>query len=334
MQFGQLSRREFITLVGGAAAAWPLAARAQQQPAMPVVGFLHSGSASDDYYVKLVTALRTSLNEAGYTPGRNVTIEFRWAEGQYDRIPMMTADLARRRVAVIFAGGDAAAIAAKAATSTIPIVFTIGDDPVKIGLVDSLSRPGGNVTGVTLFYVEIEAKRLEFLRELVPNAEVIALLVNPKNKEAENQIKEARVAADAIGRSLVVLEAGTESEVETAFASGVRKRAGALMVASDFFLTTRRNQLVGLADQHALPTIYPWREATLAGGLMSYGAVIAESYRQAGAYIGRILKGAKPAELPVLQPTKFQLLLNLKTARKLGIDVPTSLLIRADEIIE
>jgi ABC-type uncharacterized transport system substrate-binding protein len=329
-----MRRREFITLLGGAAAAWPFAARAQ---ANPVVGVLHSGSAAA--FAPFMVAFRRGLQEGGFAEGQNVTIEYRWAENQYDRLAAMAAELVQRQPAAIYAGGSVRA--AKAATSTIPIVFTTGEDPVKAGLVASLNRPGGNVTGVSLFYVELGAKRLEVLRELVPNAEVIGLLVNPRspqgmgtNTEAEEQARDTQSAASAMGRQLILVRASTESEIDEAFAAIVQQRAGALIVASDVFLSTRHDQLIALAARHAMPTIYFRPDAVIAGGLLSYGIDLADSYRQVGGYIGRILNGAKPVELPVLQPTKFLLALNLRTAKALGLGVPQVLLARADEVIE
>jgi putative ABC transport system substrate-binding protein len=330
-----MRRRNFIALLGSAA-AWPLAARAQQS-ATPVIGFLHGGSLAA--FAPFLDGFHRGLKEPGYTEGKNVVIEYRWAENQYDRLPEMAADLVRRQVTVIFAGGSVRA--AKAATATIPIVFTTGEDPVKAGLVASLNRPGGNVTGITLFYVELGAKRLELLRELVPEAELVGLLTNPKspqgvgsNTEAEEQERDARAAASIMGRHLVVAHASSESQIDEAFSTVVQQRAGALIVASDIFLSTRRNQLIALASRHAIPTIYPWRDAVTAGGLIGYGIDLTDSYRQAGSYIGQILQGAKPGELPVLQPTKFLLAINLKTARSLGLTVPLIMQMTADEVIE
>ena len=330
-----MRRREFISLLGGTA-AWPLAVRAQQT-AMPVIGFLHGGSLAA--FRTFLDAFHVGLNASGYTEGKNVTIEYRWAENQYDRLPGMAADLVRRQVTVIFAGGSVRA--AKAATTTIPIVFTTGEDPVKAGLVASLNRPGGNVTGITLFYVELGAKRLELLRELVPKAELVGLLTKPRspqgvgsNTEAEEQERDARAAASIMGRQIVVVHASSDSEIDEAFATVVRQRAGALILASDIFLSTRKNQLIALASHHGIPAIYPWDDAVSAGGLVSYGIDRSDSYRQAGSYIGRILHGAKPGELPVLQPTKFLFAINLKTARSLGLTVPLIMQMTADEVIE
>jgi putative tryptophan/tyrosine transport system substrate-binding protein len=331
-----IRRRAVLSLLGGAA-VWPNAAGAQQQPMIPVIGFLHGGSLSA--FAAFLDGFHRGLKESGYTEGKNVAIEYRWAENQYDRLPGMAADLVSRQVTVIFAGGSVRA--AKSATAMIPIVFTTGEDPVKAGLVASLNRPGGNVTGITLFYVEIGAKRLELLHELVPKAELVGLLTNPtspqgvgSNTEAEEQERDARAAASIMGRQLVVAHASSESEIDEAFSTFVQQRAGALIVASDIFLSTRKNQLIALASRHAIPTIYPWRDAVSANGLIGYGIDLTDSYRQAGSYIGRILQGAKPGELPVLQPTKFLLAINLKTAKALGIDVPATLLARADEVIE
>jgi putative tryptophan/tyrosine transport system substrate-binding protein len=331
----KMKRRQFITLLGGVAAAWPLRVLAQQ--ANPLVGVLHGGSAAA--FAPFMVAFRRGLEEGGFIEGQNVTIEYRWADNQYDRLPGMAAELVQRQPAAIYAGGSVRA--AKAATSTIPIVFTTGEDPVKAGLVASLNRPGGNVTGVSLFYVELGAKRLEVLRELVPNAEVIGLLINPRspqglgtNTEAEEQARDAQAAASAMRRQLILVRASSVSEIDEAFAAIVQQRAAALIVASDVFLSSRKDQLIALAARHGMPTIYPWRDAVIAGGLLSYGIDLSDSYRQVGGYIGRILKGAKPAELPVLQPTRFPLAINLRTAKALGLEVPPHLLARADEVIE
>ena len=325
-----MRRREFITLLGGVA-SWPLAARAQQ-PAMPVIGFLNS--ASPDGYAVPVRAFRQGLKDIGYVEGQNVAIEYRWAEGQYDRLPALAADLVRRQVTAIAATSTPAALTAKAATTTIPIVFTTASDPMRLGLVASLSRPGGNVTGATQLNVEVGPKRLELVRELLPAATIIALLVNPTNPVAETLARDLQAAARTIGLQLHILNASTERDIDDAFANLAKLRASALVVGSDVFFNTRSEQLGALTVRHGVPTIYQYREFAAAGGLMSYGGSITDSYRRAGGYTGRILKGEKPADLPVQQSTKVELIINLKTAKTLGLTFPLSLLGRADEVIE
>ena len=324
-----MKRRDFITLLGGTA-AWPLAAGAQQ-PTTPVVGFLSSRSAEDS--ARSVAAFRQALAAAGYVEGRNVTIEFRWAEGQYDRLPALAAELVGRRVDVLVAvGGNQAPRAAKAATSTIPIVFGTGEDPVKESLVPSINRPGANMTGATFFTSLLGAKRLGLLRELVPKAEVIALLINQNS--SQGQAKDVQEAARDLGQRVVVLNGGSDADIDAAFASLAQHQAGALLVGADPFFNVRRDRLIALAARHAVPAIYQFRDYPLAGGLMSYGASISDLYQQVGVYVGRILKGDKPADLPVMQPTKFELVINLKTAKALGLTVPGKLLALADEVIE
>jgi putative tryptophan/tyrosine transport system substrate-binding protein len=325
-----IRRREFITLLGGAA-AWPVAARAQQ-PAMPVIGFLRSTSIERS--AQLLAAFRQGLKEAGYSEGQNVAIEYRSAEGEYDRLPGLAADLVRRQVTVIVAtGGLASAQAAKALTSTIPIVFT-GEDPVKSGLVVSFNQPGGNATGVSLLTTDIGSKRLGLLRELVPNATRIALLNNPNGPNVGGYLQDLQAAADSLNQRIQVLNAVNENEIDAAFVALARERPDALFISSDPFLTSRREQIVALANHYKLPAFYEWREFAEAGGLASYGPSHTEPYRLIGIYTGRILKGAKPADLPVIQSTKFELVINLKTAKALGLEVPATLLARADEVIE
>jgi ABC-type uncharacterized transport system substrate-binding protein len=327
-----MRRRDFITLIGGAVAAWPLPARAQQ-PAMPVVGYLDTGS--PDLDADLVRAFRQGLSETGYVEGRNVAIEYRWTQGESARLPELAADLVRRRMAVIVAvGGPQGPLAAKAATATIPIVFGMGGDPVQSGLVASINRPGGNVTGVSSMRGELSAKRLGLLHEMVPGAARFAVLVDPNSTAAESSVKDLRAAALAIGRPIEVLTAGTNRDIDTAFASLVQKRADALWVQDGALFANRRVQIVTLAARHAVPAIYGDRNLTEAGGLMSYGPNLADDRRQIGIYTGRILKGEKPADLPVMRPTKFELIINRQTARTLGIDIPPTLLALADEVFE
>jgi putative tryptophan/tyrosine transport system substrate-binding protein len=333
MHVDQLERRTFITLLGGAAAAWPLAARAQQ-PTMPVIGFLNT--TSPDVSTDLLRAFRQGLKDTGYLEGENVAIEYRWADNQLDRLPELAAELVRRRVAVIATiGGPPAAFAAKAATTTIPIVFLVGEDPARLGLVASLARPGRNLTGVNFFNTELAAKRLELLRELLPTAKRVAVLVNPAEAtNTESVVRDAEGAARAIGLQIELFNASTSREVDAAFATIVRVRADALFVGPGPFFTARRVQIALLAAIHRVPAIYPGRQYVEAGALMSYGASLADSCRQVGAYAGRILKGAKPADLPVVQSSKFELVINHQTARSLGLTVPPTLLSVADDVIE
>jgi putative tryptophan/tyrosine transport system substrate-binding protein len=325
-----MQRREFITLFGGAAAAWPFTARAQQK--MPVVGFINSGSAKAQALVAV--AYRLGLAEFGFVEGKNVLIESRWADGQYDQLPELLVDLMKRNVAVIMAGGPPAALAAKKATSTVPIVFTSGDNPVEIGLVASINRPGANVTGVHVFFTELESKKLGLLRELVPQAGVIAALVNESRPVAKSQTAELQAAAQKFGQQIQIIGAASEQELEPAFASMAQMKVGALLVASDPFFNAKREQIVSLAARHAIPGIYEQRDYVTAGGLMSYGTNLADGYRQAGIYTGRIRKGEKPADLPVLLSNKFEFVINLKVAKTLGLKVSADLISTADEVIE
>ena len=326
-----MRRRAFITLLGGAAAMWPLAARAQQ-PAMPVVGYLDAASASERAYI--VAAFRQGLADAGYVEGQNVAIEYRWAEGDYRRLSEMAADLVRRQVSLIVTPGVAAGAQAAKNATTIPIVFAVGQDPVKLGLVESLARPGGNATGVNFFTNELVAKRMGLLRELLPTAARVAVLVNPSDVISDLIVRDAQAAASVAGLGIVVLTASTPREIDAAFASLVQDRADTLFVGPGAFFNARRVQLVGLAAHHRIPSTYSVRAYAEAGGLMTYGTNQADMFRQVGSYAGRVLKGAKPADLPVVQSIKFELVINLNTARALGLTVPPSLLARADEVIE
>jgi putative ABC transport system substrate-binding protein len=326
-----VKRREFIAALGGAA-AWPLAARAQQS-ATPVVGFLGMGAPGP--FAEVTNAFKESLREAGYISGKNINIEFRWAAGQYEQLPRLATDLVQHSAAVIVvAGGAISVLAVKATTSTVPIVFVTGADPVKDGLVAGLNRPGGNVTGASLFVAELVAKRLELLAEMAPNATTIAVLVNPANPNAETDAQEAQSAGHLRRRKIVLLNARDAAEIDTAFATLVQRGAGALLIGSDIFFVSRRDQLVALASRHGIPAMHQFREFAVAGGLASYGTPHTEPYRQAANYTARILKGEKPADLPVIQPTKFELVINLKTAKALGLKIPATLLARAYEVIE
>ena len=325
-----MKRRDFITLLGGAA-AWPLAARAQQ-PAMPVVGFLHSGA--QDTWAPMVGAFRRGLSESGYAEGRNIAIEYRWAKGQYDQLPAMAADLVRRNATVVAAFGPPAALAAKAATSSVPIVFVSGSDPVQAGLVASFNQPGGNVTGVYVLLTGLEGKRLGLLRDLVPQASLIGMLINPRSPDAEAQSRALQGAARAVGQEVLVVEASNDGEVDAAFAAVKERRAGALVVAADVFFTARRERIVALAARYAIPTIYELREFVVVGGLMSYGTSLVDGYYRGGLYVSRILGGAKASDLPIVQSAKFELAINLKTAKALGLEVGPGLSAIADEVIE
>jgi ABC-type uncharacterized transport system substrate-binding protein len=326
-----VNRRQFITLLGGGAVAGPLAAKAQQ-PAMPVIGFLNSQS--PDGFTNRLRGFRQGLKDAGYVEGENVAIEYRWGENQMDRLPAMAADLVQRKVAVIFAIASAPIFSAKAATQTIPIVFGVGEDPVRLGLVASLARPGGNLTGVNFFTSELVAKRLELLHVLMPAATRVAMLINPIGPDAETALREVEPAARAMGLQIRILNASTSREINVAFATFVHERPEALFLSGDPFLVSRRVQLVNLASRHAIPAVYSVRDYAEVGGLMTYGTNVTDAWRQAGVYVGRILKGAKPADLPVMQATKFELVINAETARMLGLIVPDKLLAAADEVIE
>jgi putative ABC transport system substrate-binding protein len=328
-----MRRRDFITLLGGAAAAaWPLAARAQQQ-AMPVVGYFNSGSPAA--LSESLAALRHSLREAGFVDGRNVRIEARWAEGRYERLTGIAAELVAQNVAILVAtGGEPAALAAKAATTTIPVVFLVGADPVQSGLVQSLARPGGNLTGMSLFTSVLEEKRVGLLYEMMPRARRLALLVNPEFTNAETQVADARAATGRLGIELAVLSASNETQIDHAFEALPSQRPDALLVAADPLFNSRRERIVALAARAKLPAFYQWREFPQAGGLISYGTSLSDAYRQVGVYVARVLRGARPADLPVLQPTEFELVINLTTAKTLGLEIPPMLLARADEVIE
>ena len=327
-----VGRRKFLVMLGGAAAAWPLALRAQQA-AMPVIGFLSGRSPGESESVE--AAFRQGLKESGYAEGQNVHIAFRWAEGRYDRLPALLASLVDIRVAVIAAaGGQAVPLAAKAATSTIPIVFVSGEDPVKLGLVASLNRPGGSATGVSMFLSEMEAKRLALLHELVPTGTITGVIVNPSSPSIDTQLREINSAARALGRQIQIVNATNERELDAAFVSLAQSKVGALLIASNAYFTSRRDQIVALAAQRAIPAIYDQREFPMASGLVSYGTNLSDSYRLMGVYTGKVLKGEKPTDLPVQQSTKFELVINLKTAKALGLDIPATVLARADEVIE
>jgi putative ABC transport system substrate-binding protein len=327
-----MRRREFVTLLSGVA-VWPLAARAQQPAKLPTIGYLSSRSLSDS--ASIVTAFRNGLSQAGYVEGQNIEIEYRFAEGHLDRLPMLAADLVSRHVQILVAtGGTSSAVAAKAATKTIPIVFVMGGDPVKLGVVASLARPGGNITGVTFFANGLAAKQVQLLRELVPKADLIGFLVDPSDPNTDTDAKEAQEAADKLGQKLLIVKAGNESDIDTAFSTLVQQKAGALLLDVGPFLGMQHPRIIALADRYALPTVSSLEGFAAAGGLMSYGTSITEANRQLGSYAGQVLKGTKPADLPVLQPTKFQLVINRRTAKTLGLAMPADLLATADEVIE
>lgn len=327
-----VGRRQFITAIGGVTVAWPLAARGQR-PTIPVIGFL-GATALDEYTSQQVAAFRQGLTEVGLVENRDIAIEFRWAEGKYDRLPALASELVADRAAVILAASLPSALAAKQATSSIPIVFIMGADPVKLGVVVSLNRPDGNVTGIYQYYGALGGKRLELIREIVPSLAVLAVLSNSKNPNADDHLNDIKAAARAVDQQIEVFYASSEGELDVAFANLAERRDGALVVADDPFFSVRRNQIVALAARYAVPTSYYARDFALAGGLMSYGSSRVDNNRQAGVYVGRILKGVKPSELPVLQPTKFELVINLKTAKALGLSIPQALLATADEVIE
>jgi putative ABC transport system substrate-binding protein len=332
MQIGQLKRREFISLLGGGAAAWPLATHAQQ-PAVPVIGFMSGRSPSDSGY--LVDVFRQGLRETGYLEGETINIEYRRANGEYGRLPGLASDLLTRKVLVLVAiGGDPSALAAKHATATVPIVFGMGGDPIAAGLVASFNRPGGNATGFTLLTNQMEPKRVGLLHELVPNVLLLGALINPSFPPAARQLEDVQTATRNIGQNLLVGRADTDAQLQTAFATFVEQRVGAVLVTAAPFFDTRREQIIALAAQHRLPAMYQFREYAIAGGLISYGPSIADSYKQAGIYAGRILGGAKPSDLPVMQPTKFEMVINLKTANALGLTIPNTMHLLADEVVE
>jgi ABC-type uncharacterized transport system substrate-binding protein len=327
-----IGRREFITLLGGAAAVWPLRAHAQRFDEMRLIGLL--GGSSPEAYNPFLSALHRGMSESGYVEGRNLTIEYRWAEDQYDRLLALAADLVNRQVKVIATiGGTPVALAAKAATATIPIVFVVGGDPIKLGLVSSFNRPDGNVTGVSQFASVLFPKRLELIRELLPTKTMISVLVNPTNPNAETIVKDTEAAAHALGQRTIVLRASSETELSSVLATGIQ-RSDALIVMDDAFFLSQRNQLSSIAASYRVPAVYPWPEFVKAGGLMSYGTSLGDAYRLSGIYVARLLSGDRPANLPVLRPTKFELVINMKTARTLGLEIPPTLLARADEVIE